>query len=294
MTKNIDTALLRSFVTAVELGGFHRAATAVRRSQSTISMQLKKLEDLLGVQLFEKSGRSRVLTRDGEEFAIYARRLLSLHDQALDAMSMSSNQSYVRVGVMDDYAVEVLPEVIAQFLHSHPNINVEVTSGFSDRLITGLGADFDLVLSTHPVGQGTGQVLRHEQTRWAFSAHKALPEGMDLPLALLPPGNLFRQWALRTLEAARISWRIAFTGSSVATVEAAAAAGIGVTVAKGHTANKSLRFLDEKVGFPSLPDTEIVLNRTAERESKPVQMFAEHLSRAFKRAGSAQGMMLPE
>ena len=281
MATNIDTALLRTFVSAVELGGFHRAATAVNRSQSTISLQLRKLEELLGVRLFEKSGRGRVLTREGEAFALHARRLLTLHDQALDAMGPSRTSGYVRIGVMDDYAIEVLPAVIAAFLNKHPSVDVEITSGFSDRLVTRLGTDFDLVLSTHPMGTGNGQVLRHEKTRWAFSAHKDLPDRSDVPLAVLPPGNLFRKWALRALEGADLTWRIAFTGSSIATVEAAAAAGIGVTVAKGSSANRALRFLDPGDGFPDLPDTEIVLNRTVGVESKPTQMLAEHLIAAF-------------
>ncbi len=283
MTANIDTALIRTFVSAIELGGFNRAATAVHRSQSTISMQLKKLEDILGVRLFEKSGRERVLTREGEEFALYARRMLSLHDQAIDAMSPSRTSGYVRVGVMDDYAVEVLPDVIARFLEEHPSVDVEITSGFSDRLVTRLGEDFDLVLSTHPVGTGHGHVLRHEKTRWAFSREKALPEDVDVPLALLPPGNLFRQWALRALEGSDRRWRLAFTGSSISTVEAAAAAGIGVTVVKEKSANSALRLLGPEEGFPPLPDTEIVLNRTVGTETKPAQLLADHIVKEFGR-----------
>lgn len=244
-------------------------------------MQLKKLEDILGVRLFEKSGRERVLSREGEEFALYARRMLSLHDQAIDAMSPSQTSGYVRVGVMDDYAVEVLPDVIARFLEEHPSVDVEITSGFSDRLVTRLGEDFDLVLSTHPVGTGHGHVLRHEKTRWAFSQEIALPEQGDVPLALLPPGNLFRQWALRALEGSDRRWRIAFTGSSISTVEAAAAAGIGVTVVKEKSANSALRLLGSDEGFPHLPDTEIVLNRAVGTETKPAQLLADYITKAF-------------
>lgn len=282
MTRNIDTALLRTFISAVDLGGFHRAATAVHRSQSTISVQLKKLEDLLGVALFEKSGRNRVLTRQGEEFAIYARRILSLHDQAVDAITSSEVNGFVRVGVMDDYASEILPDIVARFQERHPSVNVEITAGFSDLLMTRLGDDFDLVLSTHPVGISLGQVLRHEQTRWAFASDKPLPDRTEVPLAVLPPGNLFRQWALRALEGIGAPWRIAFTGSSITTVEAAAAAGIGVTVVKETTANARLRLLGPEDGFPDLPPTEIVLNQTVGAENTAVQALAATIRNAFK------------
>lgn len=282
MAKNVDTALLRTFISAIDLGGFHRAATAVHRSQSTISVQLRKLEDVLGVTLFEKSGRNRVLTREGEEFAVYARRLLSLHDQAVDAMSASSTAGFVRIGVMDDYASQILPDIVARYQERHAAVTVEITAGLSNLLMTRLGNDFDLVLSTHPVGTGQGQVLRHERTLWAYAADKPLPDATEIPLALLPSGNLFRQWALRALEASGAAWRIAFTGSSTGTVEAAAAAGIGVTVVKETTANPGLRFLNTSDGFPELPPTEIVLNRVHDGANPAVQAMANHIVTAFK------------
>lgn len=285
MSQNIDTALLRSFISAVELGGFNRAAAAVHRAESTISLQMNRLEELLGVALFQKQGRGRQLTNDGEDFLVYARQILTLHDQAISAMRPSSEVGgYVRVGAMDDYAVQVLPEVVAQFMKEHPEIDVEVTSGFSDRLVTRLGMDFDLVLSTHPVGEGAGQVLRHEDTKWAFSADLPLPDADVLPLALLPPGNIFRRWGLRALQNAGMQWRVAFTGSSITTVEAAAGAGIGVTVVKASTANSALRLLSAEDGLPPLPQTEIVLNRSSATESRQARRFGEFIETYF--AGS--------
>lgn len=276
MTKNIDTALMRTFISAVELGSFNRAAAAVHRAESTISQQMNRLEQLLGVDLFQKQGRGRQLTNDGEDFLAYARQILALHDQALTAMQPSARSGgYVRVGAMDDYAVQVLPEVVAQFMREYPGIDVEVTSGFSDRLVTRLGMDFDLVLSTHPVGEGTGHVLRHEDTKWAFSAHVPVPDIDIVPLALLPPGNIFRRWGLRALQNAGMQWRVAFTGSSITTVEAAASTGIGITVAKASTANRGLRLLGPDSGLPPLPQTEIALNRSSATESRQAGLFAE-------------------
>lgn len=285
MSKNIDTALLRSFISAVELGGFNRAAAVVHRAESTISLQMQRLEELLGVELFQKQGRSRQLTNDGEDFLVYARQILTLHDQAINAMQPSSDTGgYVRVGAMDDYAVQVLPEVVAKFMKEYPEIDIEVTSGFSDRLVTRLGMDFDLVLSTHPVGEGTGHVLRHEETKWAFSADLPLPESDVLPLALLPPGNIFRRWGLRALQNAGTQWRVAFTGSSITTVEAAASAGIGVTLAKASTANRALRLLSAEDGLPILPQTEIALNRSSATESRQARRFGEFIIDYFSGA----------
>lgn len=275
--QNVDIAQLRSFLAAVDLGGFGRAAAVVNRSQSTVTTQLQRLEDIVGVPLFQRDGRGRKLSKDGEEFVLYARRIVALHDEALDVMRTARHTGHVRLGVMDDYAIQVLPALIAEFIEDNPQIYVEVTSGFSETLLRQLGASFDLVLSTHPVGAGAGEVLRFEKTRWAFAANRDLPTGDEVPLALLTQGNLFRRWALQALEEAGRRWRVTFTGTNIAVVEAASSAGIGVTVVKETTANENLRLLGSADGFPDLPGTEIVLNRPDQSPNSHAEVLARFL-----------------
>ncbi len=283
--RNIDIDLLRTFLAAIDLDGLNKAAIAIGRSQSTVSMQMKRMEEIVGCALFQRVGRKVKLTGSGERLAGYARRLVALHDQALEAMADNRIEGTVGLAVMGDYATHVLPEVLAGFMAEHPSIVVEVTTGFSAQLLRQLGGRYDLVLSTHALGEGQGERLRVERTRWVFSAKHDAPGTAMVPLALLPPGNLFRGWAVRALDQAGIGWRELFTSSSIATVEAAAAAGIAVCVAKEGTAREGLRFLDRRHGFPDLPESEIVLNRSAGHYPKATRALGDYLVKVLRDGG---------
>ncbi len=279
---NIDTDLFRTFVTIVERDGFIKAGTALGRSQSAISMQMKRLEEVTGCELFRRDGRKRKLTTSGELLLGYARQMVALHDRALDELQENLVIGEVKLAVMDDYATHILPPILARFIAQYPKIKVEVTTGFSSDLIKQLGERFDLVLTTQPKGQGAGRVLRTEPTRWAFSAAHALDDEGVLPLALLTPGNLFREWALKALDEAGIRWRICFTSSSIAAVEAAAEAGIAVTVVKEGTARPGLKLLDEQSGLPRLPSSEIALHHAPGKLSGAAATLSEFLVLALQ------------
>ena len=283
--RNIDIDLFRTFIAAIDLDGLNKAATAVGRSQSTVSMQIRRMEDILGCALFVPDGRKVKLSAEGEKLASHARRIVALHDQALDAMAADRMEGNVSLAVMGDYATHVLPAHLAAFMDQHPGILVDVTTGFTTDLLDRLGGQFDLVLSTHPLGEGKGERLRVEKTRWVFSANHEVPTAPSVPLALLPPGNLFRNWAIEALDRAGISWRVLFTSSSIAAVEAAAAAGIAVCVAKQGSASEGLRFLGPQHGFPDLPDTEIVLNRSTGRCPSATGVLGDFLARVLAAQG---------
>ncbi|MEQ8442102.1 MAG: LysR substrate-binding domain-containing protein [Alphaproteobacteria bacterium] len=277
MIRNLDTDLLRTFVAVVDQDGFAKAGNALGRSQSAVSMQMKRLEDVVGCALFRREGRRMRLTASGELLLGFARRIVRLNDQTLDVIRDSGVEGRVTLAVMGDYATHVLPGLLADFIDLNPNISIEVTTGMSAELITHLGEKYDIVLATQPQGVGGGIILRTEQTRWAFSDKHELPEASPVPLALLPPGNMFREWALKALGEAEVEWRAAFTSTSIATVEAAALAGIAVAVVKQGTATPGLRFLDRRHGLPDLPPSEIALHIAPGARSKAVQSLANFL-----------------
>ena len=260
MLRNMDIDLLRTFVTVVELKGFTKAGGALGRTQSTISMQIRHLEEIAGQPLLDRSPQHLALTRRGEEFLGYARRIVALHDEALGVLASKKLSGSVRIAVMDDYATFILPRTLAQFARIYPDVELEVTTGFTRDLLQHLGGEYDLVLATQQAGTGRGTVLRTEQTSWAFSDSHALPGTDPLPLALLKAGNMFREWALESLNAAQRSWRIVFSSSSISAVEAAAASGMALTVVKKRTAGPGLQLIGEPEGLPSLPAAEIALH----------------------------------
>ena len=174
MLRNIDIDLLRTFVTVVQLKGFTKAGGALGRTQSTISMQIRHLEEIAGQPLLDRSPQHLALTRRGEEFLGYARRIVALHDEALGVLASKKLSGSVRIAVMDDYATFILPRTLAQFARIYPDVELEVTTGFTRDLLQHLGGDYDLVLATQQAGTGRGTVLRTETTGVSWSARGLL------------------------------------------------------------------------------------------------------------------------
>ncbi|WP_439498258.1 LysR substrate-binding domain-containing protein [Bosea sp. (in: a-proteobacteria)] len=284
MLRNIDIDLLRCFVTIAEMRSFTRAASALFRSQSTISTQIRRLEELAGQSLLQRSPHQVVLTRAGEDFLGYARRIVALHDEALDVVNAQSVSGPVRLAVMDDYATIVLPEALARFVRSHPDVELEVTTGFTRDLMNNLGEEFDLVLATQKSGDGRGEVLRTERTAWACSNHRDVDFALaqPIPLALLKAPNMYREWALAALSEAGLSWRVLFSSSSIGAVEAMAASGAALTVVKAGTAHPQLRLLGPAEGLPALPASEIALHLAPGRQSAASRALSEFLSGALR------------
>ena len=271
-TSDLPIGALRSFIAVAELGSITQAAAAVGRSQSAVSTQMTRLEEITGRRLLAADGRGRRLTEAGLAFRVLARGLVAAHDDALAAMRSRSAGRVLKVGAMDDYAARILPPLVSEFQATREDARVEVVAGFSDGLMRRLGRDLDLVLSTHPIGMGRGRVLRREQARWAFAEGVPLPTDEAIPLALQPEGNLFRAWAIHALEVAGLRYRIAFTGNSVASVEAACAAGLAYCVVKEGSVPAHVRLIP--VGrLPELPMAEIVVNKTAQNRWEAADAF---------------------
>jgi DNA-binding transcriptional LysR family regulator len=291
MIRNIDIDLMRCLVTIAEKGSFTRSAAALFRSQSTISSQVRRLEELVGHTLLQRSPHEVALTRAGEDFLSYARRIVALHDEALDVADAQSVSGPVRLAVMDDYATIVLPETLARFVRSHPDVELEVTTGFTRDLLTRLGEEFDLVLTTQKQGDGRGEVLRSERTLWACSDRHGLSLEEPLKLALLSAPNMYREWGLAALNTAGLSWRILFSSSSIGAVEAMAASGAAVTIVKAGTARPGLRLLGAADGLPALPASEIALHMAPGRASPAMRALRDFLRQALTQGGdeSSQG-----
>jgi len=272
----LDPELLQAFVTVADQRSFTRAAAALNRTQSAVSMQIKRLEERVGVELFHRTKANVDLSSAGEGLLGYARRILTLNDEAIARLREHKVQGVVRLGVMDDYGTAILPPLLASFLASYPLIHVEMETGLTSTMPARLGEAYDLVIAMHPAGRGEGEFLRREQAVWATSAELPVEEQDPLPVALYPQGCLFRKWAMEALDAAKRRWRLAFVGHSLAAVEAIAAQGLAVTVAKRGTFPSRLRALSESDGMPPLPAADICLHRAANLSPAGV-LLADHL-----------------
>ena len=273
---SLDPELLRAFVAVADHRSFTRAAVTLNRTQSAVSMQIKRLEDRLGVELFSRTKANVDLSAAGEGLLGYARRILALNEEAVGRLAERKVEGVVRLGVMDDYGTCVVPSLLASFLAGYPRIHVEMETGLTSSMPAKLGKTYDLVIAMHPAGGSEGEFLRREQAVWAASASVAVERLEPLPVALYPQGCLFRKWAIEALDAARRPWRLAFVSHSLAAVESVAAQGLAVTVVKSGTFPSKLRPLSDRDGMPPLPAADIRLHR-AENLSAAGRLLADHL-----------------
>ncbi|PWR20100.1 LysR substrate-binding domain-containing protein [Zavarzinia compransoris] len=258
-----DLDLLQSFVSVVDAGGFTRAGERVNRTQSTVSQQIRRLEDGLGRPLFHRDRRRIALTEAGETLLGYARRLLALAGEARQALVGQPAPAVVRLGIPEDFAVTALTGVIASFAAARPDIRLEVRCDLSVALRDGLTRGlYDLVLAKREPGQGPAFGAWPERLVWAAGAGHAPAGGGDpLPLVTFLSGCLYRERAIRALEAAGRRWRIAYESPNLAGVQAAVAGGLGIALLEAGTVGPGLQALGPAQGLPPIPPTELALMR---------------------------------
>jgi DNA-binding transcriptional LysR family regulator len=273
---SLDPDLLKAFVAVADHRSFTRAAVALNRTQSAVSMQVKRLEERLQAELFHRTKANVDLSAAGEGLLGYARRILSLNEEAMGRVREHKVEGRVRLGVMDDYGTLLVPPLLAGFVANYPLIHIQMETGLTSSMIDRLGEAYDLVIAMHPQGSAEGELLRCEQAVWAASPEHRVEELNPLPVALYPQGCLFRSWAMQALDAAKRPWRLAFVSHSLAAVEAIAMQGLAVTVVKAGTFPPRLRRLSDRDGMPPLPCAEIRLHRAANL-SRAASLLADHL-----------------
>src|SRR6201985_2720035 len=186
----LDPELLQAFVAVADQRSFTRAAATLNRTQSAVSMQIRRLEDRLGVELFHRTKASVELSPAGEGLLGYGRRILTLNEEAVARLRERKVEGVVRLGVMDDYGTSIVPPLLASFMAGYPLIHVEMETGLTASMPARLGEAFDLVIAMHPAGRGEGEFLRREQAVWAASADHPVEAQDPLPGALYPQGCL--------------------------------------------------------------------------------------------------------
>jgi len=264
---NLDMGVLRTLAVAMELGSFARAAERLGRTQSAVSLQMRRLEAQFGQTLFRKQGRGLALTEAGDVALRYARRILALNDDAVSALKDLAIAGTVRLGVHQDFAEAALPAVLARFARAHPAVRIEAqverNAVLVDRLAHGR-LDLALVFGTSaPPVSGIATVAAGELAMaWIAARDFAPAANAPLPLVLFEAPCVFRDAALAALERARVPWRLALTSPSLAGLWAAADAGLGVTVRT--RIGLPNRLVPVESGLPTLPRVSLSLHTTSE------------------------------
>ncbi len=283
MLHTIDHELLRTFVAIVDHGGFTRAAQAVNRTQSAVSMQIKRLEeDVIQRPLFERQGRQMHLTSEGTTLLGYARRILALQGEALNMLREPDMVGRVRIGVPDDFVMRFLPGILKSFSQTWPLVDVEVQCAPSSELLGRQQGSLDLSIVTREVGQEIGTILRREETVWVVAESHPVHHQSPLPLALFEEPCFCRRHACNALTRAERQYRIAYSSPSLATLQAVVGAGLAVSALMKSLVTPGMRVLDETDGLPPLPDGSIVLLRSPEATSPAVDGLAQHIVEGFR------------
>lgn len=288
---NFDTGLLRSFVTGIELGSFAKAAEQLHRSQSAISLQLKKLEEQAGETLLRKEGRGLALTPAGEIMLSYAKRLLELNDEALAAVRGVAVKGSVRFGFVQDFAESPLPKLLGRFAKAHPGVRVEARVGVGLALAEAVNrGEIDLALVWGDLPGAHRIHLGNMPIQW-IGSQDYCASGEPIALAAFESPCAFRQAGVEALDEAGIPWRISFVSPSLAGLWAAVEGGLGITPRTAHGLPREFKILDGSHGLPNFKtEAKLVLHRTNGQGSPAVQRLQNALVETLQKALNVRPM----
>jgi DNA-binding transcriptional LysR family regulator len=290
----LDIDQLRTFVAIADTGSFTRAADVVHKTQSAVSMQMKRLEDRVGRAIFEREGRLSKLTEEGERLLDYARRIVRLNAECMASFNDNELVGRVRLGVPDDYADRYLPEILARFSRSNPKAEVTVMCEPTHNLIERVQhGDIDLAIITHVDRRGPSEIVRIEQLLWVTSGRHAVHEETPIPLALGRPNCDWRHSATEALESADRPFRIAYVAWHSTAVGAAVLSGLAVSVLPESAVRPGMRILGPSDGFPALPSCKIGLIRARGGENPLADALGFHIKQSLDNLGSSRTLLAP-
>jgi DNA-binding transcriptional LysR family regulator len=271
----LDHVLLRTFIACVDTMSFTRAAERVHRSPATISSQIARLEAEVGTLLFVRDTRNLALTRAGEQMEAHARRILRLHDEAVEAFRKPEVAGSISIGAPEDYVANILPPVLRRFSLSFPKVEIKVVCAQSTVLVPQVrNGEIDLAVVTRSRGV-EGQLLRREPMIWIASHDRVALERRPLPVALFEPGSQARHVVLAALTRSNIPFRAAYENVSQSALLTVVEAGLAVASVARMSAPPSVAQLTEADGLPALDAVEIALIRSASSHNRLGDEMAE-------------------
>ena len=278
MVAMLDIDQLRTFIAISETGSFTKAAEVVNKTQSAVSMQMKRLEERLERPIFSRDGRASKLTEDGQRLLDFARRIVKLNVEALAAFSTAELSGRVRLGVPDDYADRYLPEIMARFSRAYPGVELTVSCQSSSELMELIDDNqLDLAIVTSCDGKRPVEVFRRERLLWVSSNRHSIHQEERLPLALGRPSCVWRRSAIECLEASGRPYRVLFTSANCGAVAAAVLSGLAVSVFPESALRPGMRVLTPAEGFCELPSCGVGLIRNPHERPKLADALAGHI-----------------
>lgn len=279
MATPLDLDQLQSFCAIADCGSFTEAARRVSKTQSAVSMQIKRLEERLGRALLNREGRSVNLTRHGEALYARARRMLRINAEILDHFSDGDLAGSIRFGVPDDYAVRLLPVILSSFQRTHPRIAVEVSCMASEQLLEGMKAGrYDLIVFTQGTDQTYGELFRTERMFWVASHGGRALASEPLAIACGPTCCIWRTDAMASLNRIGMDYRIAYTSSNATAISSAVLSDLAVGFLPESAMQPGMQVVAEHHGLPRLADAQIALMRGSHAYGGIYDALANHIT----------------
>lgn len=274
----LDILLLRSFVAVARAGSFRAAAERVGRTQSAVSLQMKRLEDITGERLFHRTGSGVTLTVSGERLMVGAERILSAHDETLASIRAKGLQGAIAFGCPEDYLTAFFPDLLRRYGRDNPEVEVEIVCAPTVALRPMLQRrHIDLAIVSVPGSAPAEEIFRRETLAWiANSPEPELLTAPFLPLALSSPETLDHRTAKSALEEAGLPYRITHASDGFAGLLAIARSGLAISVVARSAVPKDLHIVE--TGLPALPEIGMSIAYASTRPTPMVRAFGEFIA----------------
>jgi DNA-binding transcriptional LysR family regulator len=284
MYRNIDPDLLRTFLVVCETGKFNAAAARVNKTQAAVSLQIKRLEELLGKTLFERDNRNVRLSTAGELLKDYARRLIELNDETFLRISEADISGILRLGAPEALTSTHLPKILALFNQSFPTVVLDVTCKLTDELLDDFDkGNYDVVIfKREQNSRKSGTVIYREKLAWIKSKSFKLDTSKTLPLILSPHPCIYRRLAIESLEKSRIDWRAVMTAHSLSGRLGSVKNGLGISLLPIDTIDNELEEVSTRTNLPLTPELELAVLNNETDNQKLAESFIDHLIAYFE------------
>ena len=281
---NLPTDLLRTFVTVIEVKSHTRAADLLNRSQPAVSLQIKRLEELVGYKLIRQKGRTMQVSEKGEALAMHARQILRLNDIAIGLFENTQSETDLRIGLPLDYGVRMLQREVTRLNQAYASFDMTVRCDLSQNLHDALLRDeLDIIVALYQDGDPQFLVQHwREQPVWVSADGLNPSDFEDLPLVAHPTGCIYRQRMTSALKSVERGWKVVFSSPNIDAVQEAVRDGLGFSGLTIPTTQKGMRQLTSKEGLPALEPLRIGLFYRQTRMGRWGNTMAEHLTDAIE------------
>ncbi len=281
---NLPTDLLRTFVTVIEVKSHTRAADLLNRSQPAVSLQIKRLETLVGYKLIQQKGRSMHVSEKGEALAMHARQILRLNDMAVGLFERTDMETDLRIGLPLDYGVRLLQQEVTALMQENAALKLTMSCDLSQNLHDALLRDeLDIIVALYQDGDPQFLVQKwREQPVWVAAQNMRPTQFEELPLVAHPVGCVYRHRMTDALRSVERNWKVIFSSPDIDAVQEAVRGGLGFTILTAPTTQNGMRQVPTSEGLPPLEPLRIGLFYRQTRLGSWGNIVAERLTQTIE------------